>query len=337
MDNYRNILQKTYDKKIPLTAHFELTYRCNLSCLHCYAANRKIADELSISQIENVLQQLADMGCLFLTFTGGEIFVRNDTLSILQTAKHLNFALQLFTNGTLITEGIADNLADIMPMSVEMSLYSIDPAIHDRITKLPSSHAQTLHAIKLCRDRGLNTVIKTPLMTYNASEFDAVRDFAEKAGCRFVFDFMLVPTDSGDSTMIEHGLSEDQIMEFLIKHADKGITPPSKTPGSAPLCGAGSNALCINPYGDVFPCLAIREPVGNIKQQTLADIWHSSVLDKIRNTRYCNVHGCRDCDLSGFCSHCAGIGWAECGEINRHSESECLVARATKRAYEALK
>jgi MoaA/NifB/PqqE/SkfB family radical SAM enzyme len=83
-DAYQKILQKTFERKIPFNAQIELTYRCNLSCVHCYATNRNLADELSTAEVENVLQQLADLGCLFLSLTGGEIFCRNDAIQIMQ-------------------------------------------------------------------------------------------------------------------------------------------------------------------------------------------------------------------------------------------------------------
>ncbi len=334
-DPYQSILQKTYDKKIPFSAHWELTYKCNLSCMHCYATNAS-RNELTSIEIENTLEQLAQMGCLFLTFTGGEVFCRNDLLHILQSAKHMNFAIQLFTNGTLISEKIADTLAEIGLLSIEMSLYSTSPDIHDKITGTSGSHEKTINAIRLCRKRNINTTIKCPLLKYNISEYDNLRQYAEKIGAKFVFDFILVPADDGSKPMIDHGLSEQQIFEFLLANAGQKKTIPAAPNALAPICGAGSNVLCISPDGNISACLAFRKPIGNLRKAPIQQIWNSSSLDSLRASRYSDLVECRTCDAISYCPRCAGNALAECGNMLNKYESACTVANATKRAIEKL-
>jgi len=333
---YRRILQKTFDRKIPFSVHWELTYRCNLSCVHCYATNRGLNNELTLPEIEKGLEQLAGMGCLFATFTGGEIFCRKDLIPILESAGKLGFALNLFTNGTLMTPRLADMLAKIEPLSVEISLYSMDPTIHDRITGRKGSHRRTLSAIRMCRARDMNTVIKCILLKYNAGEYAKLRDFAVKAGARFVFDYALAPADNGSRLMPRHGLSETEIFDFIMANAGADVRLPDRPDMNSPLCGAGSNALCINPAGDVFPCLAVRQSVGNIRKEPLGSIWSSLLLDKMRNSRYCNLVECRQCDSLPYCLRCSGVALSECGNVLGKSDSACAVARATRRAVETL-
>src|SRR5216683_2175205 len=101
--------------RLPLSGTIEVTRRCPLTCLHCYN-NLPMADaearhrELTYDEHCRLLDEMADAGCLWLLFTGGEIFARPDFLDIYTYAKKKGFLITLFTNGTLITERIADHL-----------------------------------------------------------------------------------------------------------------------------------------------------------------------------------------------------------------------------------
>lgn len=336
-DAYQKILQKTFDLKIPFNAQIELTYRCNLSCVHCYATNRTIANELSTTEVENILRQLADLGCLFLSLTGGEIFCRNDAIQIMRSAKSKGFALNLFTNVTLITPELADALQEIEPLCVEISLYAMNPDIHDRITGEPGSHGMTMAAIKLLKERNVNFAIKSPLLKYNVSEYKSLARFAKDMKARFVFDFILVPADNGTHPMPLHGLSEEEVYNFFMANGEPESSTPAKPDSSDTLCGAGSNALCITPCGDVLPCLAIRQSVGNVRDRPLKEIWTRPNLDNFRNLRYCDLQECVDCEYAAYCSRCSGVALAECGNVTGKCECACTVARAIKRAMARLR
>ena len=103
IDEYNRIVKKTMDRNIPLIAHWELTYRCNMTCAHCYCVQDESKKELSFSEARFVIDALADMGSLYLTFSGGEILVRDDFFFFSHYAREKGFALRLLTNGTLIT------------------------------------------------------------------------------------------------------------------------------------------------------------------------------------------------------------------------------------------
>ncbi|MBN2302214.1 MAG: radical SAM protein [Lentisphaerae bacterium] len=325
---YQKILQKTFDKRIPLSAHIELTYRCNLSCIHCYATDRSLPNEMTTDEIRNVLHHLHDMGCLFLTFTGGEIFCRNDTLALLKYARQLGFAIHAFTNGTLLTNEMINQLADIELLSVEMSLYATDHTVHDAITQKPGSCAKTMTALTACAEKGLNVKVKTILMTYNIDQFESISQFAVNIGASHVFDFVLVPADNGSRPMEKYGLSQKMIEQFIAARRNPDQSVPEAPCGSAPLCGAGSNTLCITPTGNVLPCLAIRKPVGNIRNNTINEIWESPALDEIRSLRYYDLEQCRGCKYAKYCTRCPGVALAECGKLTAKSPSACMVAAA---------
>jgi radical SAM protein with 4Fe4S-binding SPASM domain len=357
---YQHLLQRTFDRRIPLFAHWELTYACNLACRHCYANVRDRGNELSLAEIRTGLRQLADAGGLFLAFTGGEVFCRTDLFDVLAAARDTGFALRLLTNGTLIDTANAARLAGLGVANVEITLYAMAPGIHDAITGVPGSHRQTLTGIANCRGHGLTVAIKSPLMRDNLGEFEALSEFARDQGVELRYDLLLVPADDGAQPMPVWGLSEGQLVEFIRRHsrgtprsepgAEAGprqaqhpdppptpvlaSSPPPVPEPDAPLCGAGASTLCVSPYGDVFPCLAIRRAVGNLRDQTLRDIWAAPALDDVRRTRHGDLERCATCALAVYCSRCPGVALAESGSWLGCSESARLLAAATRRALE---
>ncbi len=336
MDAFQRILENARVQRIPLSAHFELTYRCNLDCAHCYATQRRQPGELTARESIRVLDELACAGCLFLCLTGGEIFCRSDLIPFLRAAKERSFALRLLTNGTLLTPSLADELADVCPLAVEISLYAMDPAIHDSITTVPGSHALTLAAINLCLERGLNVAIKTVLLKANVMEFPALRAFASENGTRFVHDLLLAPSDDGADIMRESGLSEDELAGFFQSY---GAVPPAtnfqalRPLPDDPLCGQAASTVAVGPSGDVFPCLAIRRPMGNLKTTPFREIWNASGLVSCANMRYSDLKECGKCAFFDYCIRCPGLAWAQSGDIAGCSGAACRIARAQKRAW----
>lgn len=333
-DAYQLIVRKAGERRIPLVAHWELTYRCNLDCVHCYATSRERPGEMNAAEVAAGLEQLAGLGCLFLNLTGGEALMRRDILDIIRIAKGLNFAVRLLTNGVLLEPAMADRLAELGLISVEISLYALDPAVHDAITRRPGSHSMTMAGIRAALDRGLNVAIKTMIMRSNVREFEGLAEFARSAGARFVFDYILVPADNGARPMDEHGLNEDELTAFILARGRPGVPSADTPPDSEPLCGAGATGLAVTPDGDVLPCLAIRRNIGNIRTRPLAEIWRDPALDKIRDFRYSDLEKCGKCDLLKYCLRCPGVALAEGGGLLGCSGLACMAARAARRAAE---
>ncbi len=120
MDFISPILE-TIKKPLPIGVTAELTYRCNLRCIHCYCTN-SISKELTLNEWKRAIDILKSWGTVFITFTGGEPLLREDLLQIMRYASKNGMALRLFTNGTLINEKIADHLKDMNLLEVEVSI-----------------------------------------------------------------------------------------------------------------------------------------------------------------------------------------------------------------------
>ena len=121
MDLYDALQARLKREHVPFTVLWELTHVCNLDCVMCYNVPQP-EPELTTAECLDILEQLAAAGTLRLTLTGGEILTRRDFFIIAERARALGFALDLKTNGTLITPERADRLAALHPMQVDISL-----------------------------------------------------------------------------------------------------------------------------------------------------------------------------------------------------------------------
>ncbi len=157
-------------KRIPISGCIEITQRCNNHCVHCYN-NLSVGDrqarkaELVLDEYCRILDEIVDAGCLWLLFTGGEIFIRQDFLDIYTYARRKGLLITLFTNGTLISPEIADQLAQSPPFSIEITIYGRTKATYESITKIDGSFERCFNGIHLLMDHKLPLKLKTMAIT----------------------------------------------------------------------------------------------------------------------------------------------------------------------------
>ncbi len=134
----------------PVNGTFELTERCNLSCIMCYvgqspsdvARRAKDAKELSASAWLTLASDAVDNGMVFLLLTGGEVFLRPDFFQIYEPLTRMGLRLMLYTNGTLITDAVAQRLAQAPPSPIEIPLYGATAATYEAVTGVTGSYVR---------------------------------------------------------------------------------------------------------------------------------------------------------------------------------------------------
>src|SRR3972149_5908592 len=207
-------LDRLYDQAaeswIPLGVMIEVNHACHLACVQCYIGKDPGERPLTADELRRAMDELAAEGTLFLTITGGEIFLRKDLLEILGHARRLGFVLTLFTTGTLLSPEVADRVAALHPHAVEITLYSVAPGIHETVTRRPGSHARTMNGVALLRDRGVSVIVKAPIMTVNAGEHLGVKAFADSVGAEHRFDLTVPPRREGDATPMGYQLAAER-------------------------------------------------------------------------------------------------------------------------------
>lgn len=331
---YQRLLRQAGRQRRLLSVHWELTHRCNERCRHCYLAvlppHARPAGELTTAEGLALIEQMAALGVLYLTLSGGEFFVRRDWRELAAAAHAQRFVLRIFTNGLAITPAKAAHLAALQPYAVEISVYGADAATHDAVTQTPGAFVRTRRAFTLLADHGVRTVLKTPLMQCNVDQFDALRDLAASLGATFRYDLTLTPRRDGDRTPLRYALRYAD----LVRHYRRTLSA-APAPGAAGcrLCNVGRNALAITPNGDVYPCLEVPIVIGNVRCTPLRTIWETApgwaaltALDAGA------LPVCGACPLGALCGRCHGAARHESGDLCAPATAHCTRALAQRQA-----
>ncbi len=322
MSHYDRLIRVASRAQVPLSVLFEVTHRCNLGCEHCYLTEgplgrpRPSREEMSLDEIRRVLDELAEAGTLFLTLSGGEVFLRRDMLSIVAHARSRGFSVTVFTTGTLLTPETATALADLHPLSVEVSIYSATADVHDRVTRVPGSHARSLRALRLLKARGVIILIKSPLMTLNSGEYRGIVALAEELGAGYGFDPMLIPRRDGDMAPVRLSLDRDGLRRYFSDPvlAREFAQPVKCLPQKGEeLCGTGRRTCLISPYGDLFPCGVHPVAAGNLREQSFHDIWTGSPL--LRDLRAKTVDDLKPGARGAGNFRCSALALIEDGDL----------------------
>ena len=346
------LITRTVRMRRPLSVHFDLTYRCNERCIHCYL-DHEDHGELTTAEVERVLEELAASGTLFLTFSGGEIFLRCDLEQILETARRLHFDISLKTNALLLTRQRARRLRELGVRRVQISIYSDDATVHDAITKIPGSLQRSLATIPALLEEGLVVKIACPLMTGNLASYSAVRALAERLGVPYMFDLTITPMMDGGTTPLALRAGAEQLLPIM-QHAqacglasaeqrgrpdDLGSSTSSGIESSDGCsayddipCSAGHNSCYISPYGDVYPCVQMPIAAGNLRRESFRDVWEGSqVMRRVRAIRESELRVCSGCSIRQYCERCPGLARTEGGDLEGPYERACELAEARAR------
>lgn len=318
----------------PLRAMIEISDRCNEVCVHCYQ-EQGTKGEMTTDQIKSVMDELAQMGVLILTLSGGEATLRPDFLELLRHARKLSFAIRLFTNGLTMTRELANELHKLAVHVVEVSLYSHRADVHDFITGVPRSFERTTAGIRHLAELGVDVHVKAPMMGVNEHEMDALRGFALSLGASsFSGDpGMLMPREGGDRSPERLSRSQHSFEVALSSHSK--IT--NEAPGAKPrfsmtnqVCGAG-DTVHIEPNGELRPCTMLDLKLGDAREGVAHARQHNSEMKSLRAIGWRDLHGCRSCDLAGTCMRCYASALAEVGDALGPYASACADARSQYR------
>ncbi|MFZ1325861.1 MAG: radical SAM protein [Candidatus Contendobacter sp.] len=296
---YHTTLRKRIREKGLLhSAMLELTYRCNLDCFFCYNDKDAPGEPLAFEDYVKLFADLARLQVLFLTFTGGEPMTHPRFFDLGKAAREHGFAVRLRTNGHALRPAVAARVqAEIDPVLIEMSLHGACAATHERQTRAPGSFSRLIANIRSMKALGLHMNLVSTLTVWNETELDAMFTLADTLEVRLRFQGPVGPRDNGDLSPMRIQPSAAgwaRLQELIAQRASaQSENAPSQTgedltarptPEARPYhCGVGSEEVHIDPFGNVSPCLHLRWPIGNLREQSIAQIWqHSPVLEQAR-------------------------------------------------------
>jgi len=312
-------LYDTYIKAgIPANVVLEVTYRCNLKCIHCYVVNRG-ENELTFEEYSHLLDDLNTLGTLILTVTGGEPLVRRDIRDLLEMMSEKEFAIRLFTAGYYIDEDFAHFLSQLNILEVELSIYGSRSELHDSITGVRGSFDHLVRAVKFLRKHNIKVNLKFIAMKPNYRDVVSVKELVHSLDANFYYDVVITPKDDLSIDPLKLRLDLYQLREFYSLVKDRPYIFPQRDVNEY-ICNAGLSTMAISPYGDVYPCVQLRLLAGNIREKSIVEIWKKSEVFKSLRGKRIKDYRCGSCPLLPYCSPCIGSIWLEKGDVNGCTE-----------------
>jgi organic radical activating enzyme len=315
---------------IPLSVHLDVTYRCNERCVHCYL-DHDDKGEMTTAEIKSVLDQLAEAGVFFLVLSGGEVFMRQDFLEIVDHARRLQFNVKVKTNGVMIHEPEAKRLRELGVEQVQLSVYSHRPEIHDAITKLPGSLKRTINSIRFLKSQGLKVTMSNVMMTVNRRDQVGTHALAKQLGVSYTLDPTVTPKLDSDTSILNLRVEDDNLDELfanpdLVGDVEEFCKPPAPVDEDVMegySCSAGTPLATSIRTARCFPACSSRCRRATCGGQKFAYIWYRSPqMNEVRSIKVKDLTGCSSCSHAGTCTRCPGLAYME-GSMRGPSSSDC--------------
>jgi radical SAM protein with 4Fe4S-binding SPASM domain len=301
--------------------------------------------ELTLAEHVRLLDDLAAAGSLWLCYTGGEIFARPDFLEIYRAARERGFIVTLFTNATLVTERVADALAELPPFSIEVTLYGATRATYEALTGIPGSYEKCLRGIRLLGERNLPLALKTVAVTINRHELEAMKGLAAELGLPFKWDAMMSPRLDCSKAPLEVRLSPEEIVALDLEDAGRmaewerfrgscsiGIPPEPSGAESLYQCGGAVTSFAVDPQGRMSVCVLSEDRKYDLRTGSLRDGWEV-FLHSIRSLKRTRPSRCARCGLQSLCGMCPANGFLENGDPEKPVEFLCETAHLRAAAF----
>lgn len=356
---YAQLVSVAKEKRELLSASFELTTRCNLQCKMCYvcqnAKDQIETKELTANQWIRLAEEARDLGLLFLTLTGGEVFIRKDFKEIYEKLMSMGFILTVFTNGTLITPEIINWLVTMPPYKISITLYGASRETYREVTGYADGYDRTVRAIDSLLEKNIPADIKTTVVQGNKHEYDRLLDFAQQRKLELGIVNYVSPRREGDNTNpIGNRLSPEELLGYelhinernmelgLLKRKEiSGIENPLRSFEAKTTCGefkkvtdafhclAGKSAAWVTWDGRLLPCGLLDK----VKAYPLVKGFSAAWQD-IRQG--CDLISpcieCENCLYQSFCEHCPARLLKETGYYDRTAPYLCELAQKRKEA-----
>ncbi|ACY15166.1 radical SAM/SPASM domain-containing protein [Haliangium ochraceum] len=327
--------QRASRNKIILKCDLALTYAYQPSSQpsgQTHPANgvRDHLSPLDTRAFLDLIDALADQGCLFLGLTGGELFVRPDAMLLAQHARARRFSIRILTNGTLIDEALADEIAALHPEAVEISLMGTCAETHERIARAPGSFAKITRACELLAEREVNVYARYLFTRANVYEALELPSLADALGVRYVYQKPhILPTPSAADAAPSPHLTDEQIQWLYLSDVWK--------PRGQSACYAGVSRCSISPSGAIQPCEYLPQSMGSLSAPMgLREMWLGSPQRELWDDA--RVHApeeCGACTIEDVCVRCPATAFRDSGDVRAPSATGCRVAgglHATRRA-----
>jgi len=318
----------------------DITQACTERCRHCYVPEYNPLF-LPYEKICEIVDEFREMGGLHISLSGGECMMHEDIVRIIKAIRERDCTVSCLSNLTVCTDEIIRALVEA-DATVQVSLYSMSPAIHDEVTRRKGSWLETTNAILRLRAANIPVRISCPCLQINYKGYPDVIKFAESLKMSAQTDFIIMGKSDCDCSNLCNRLNLEQTKELLEDVILKAVpmnseyfSPGKKSHMLSPedwkkqkACGACVNSMCLNANGEYYPCPGFAGvPLGNCYRDSLKDVWlNSAATRRIRSITKAAFVGCAECKDRDYCSTCLCRNFNETGDMFKPAEHFCKVA-----------
>jgi heme b synthase len=324
---------------VPKWIAWEVTRRCNLSCVHCRSASgmNSFDTAFNTDEAKKLIDDIASFSTPVIVLSGGEPLLRADLFEIASYGSDKGLRMCIATNGSLVTDEICEKMKASRIKMVSMSLDGSNATTHDNFRGQPGAFEGVKRAAALFNKHGIEFLINSSFTKRNQKEIPDVMKVAKGLGAKAWYMFMIVPTGRGEEIMSELISKEDyedllkwhyeteknetdmlmrptcaphyyRIVPQMNKLAEEGDKLERRTlkfsTGGSKGCLAGQVICLITAEGDVFPCSYFPHSAGNVKQTPFKDIWERSQLfEDLRDFKKYKGK-CGACEYINVCGGC---------------------------------
>lgn len=347
--------------RTPKSLDLDITSRCNLRCKYCFhrTSPADTGEELPTRSWITFIEELGRCAVMDITFGGGEPFIRDDILDLIDAAVKNRMRFSILSNGSLITPEMAKHIAKTGRCNyVQVSIDGSRPEVHDRI-RGTGSFEGAIRGIKILQAAGVPVTSRVTIHRYNLDDLENIARFLiNKIGMDFIstnsacyLGLARRNEEEVSLTAAEQTIAMEQILDLAkiyqnsitatagplsqgkifneMEHARlSGLTLPGR--GYLTGCGCMWSKMAVRPDGMMVPCgMLAHIELGRINEVSLTEVWQSHPEFTRLRQRYTiplsNFERCRECDYQMTCTgNCPASGYNRTGDVYAPSPDGCL-------------
>ena len=348
-------LEEVQGRPLISSLQLELSSRCNERCIHCYIPNDKKNHgiDMPLEKFKKIVDEFAEMGGIHITLSGGEALLHKDIIKMLYYCRHKDLKISVLSNLINLNNEEIKAMKETNVSLVQVSLYSMDPEIHDFITTVKGSFKKTKEAIEKLVDADIPLQISCPLMKANKDGYKEVLKYAQSLKVSAQTDYIMMAQADLNTSNLANRLSLEETGKVIndiidydieyfaeiekLKPVSSEIQFDKERYLKQPVCGVGYDNCCITANGDVYPCAGWQNFIlGNVYKSSLKDIWENSHrIKELRKITEASFPQCVDCEARQFCARCLVRNYNESsGDMFKINEHFCKVAFLNKKIVE---
>lgn len=335
-DGFQKLIKKNH---ILNSVIIQLGYKCNLKCKHCFNPKNKNEEELSFDIVKRFIDEAYKLGTVNVTLTGGECTYSKNFLEIAKYIRKKHLFLSFLTNAQMLADDdYFDEIISLYPYQLRISLYSMNPEVHDSITNLKGSHNKTLKVIKKLRERNIEVMLHCPVLNINKNDYLDVINFAKSIGAESGYTPYFIDNIDNKNSYLK--LSQEELEEYFFNEISSGRSSVIEyQKDDKCMCGKRQNNLCIMPNAKISLCNDFNYYLGDFNTTSLEEIWNNVAPQTYQMFTRNNLKDCFKHDYCKYCEYCPKCALFDAKLLGK-SQSLCLYAQARYNAvkkYENLK